>query len=277
MSSDEGPGYSWFRDHQVLRTPSTSPSAVSKALTLLELLVASEEGSATLSQLAMGAGLPKSSTHRLLHELTNHDLVDRVGSKYRVGARVFELGLSARWSQCSVIRDLAIPVLEQLYERTHLTVHLAILEGREVFYLEKITAPSGSRIPSRVGGRMPATCTALGKVLLAFSSPDIVRKVLASQGTRFTPNSVWEPERLAQQLKRVVETGAAIEKDESQVGLSCVAAPIFVRSKIVAAVSVAGYRWPNDQVAYIPIVRDAATEISKRLRMTLRDTISSMS
>jgi DNA-binding IclR family transcriptional regulator len=261
-------------DEQFLAERSTPASAVSKALTLLELLVGSEGGSATLSELASGAGLPKSSTHRLLRELAIHELVGRVGSRYCVGTRVFEFGLSAKWSQCSVIRDLATPVLEQLYERTHFTVHLAVLEGREIFYLEKITAPNGLGIPSRVGSRMPATCTALGKALLAYSPPEVVRRALTFEGVQFTPRSVSQPQRLEQQLRSVVANGAAIEKDESQLGLSCVAAPIFVRSKLVAAVSVAGYRWPNNQAAYIPIVRDAATEISKRLRTKVGNRLS---
>lgn len=244
---------------------SVPQSAVSKALTLLELLAEWKGGSATLSELARAAGLPKSSTHRLLRELELHDLVDRVGLKYRVGGRFFEMSLSARWSQHGHMRDVAAPILEQLYERTRLTVHLAVLQGRDVLYLEKITAPHGSGIPSRVGGRMPATCTALGKALLAYSPPAVVRAALVGEVARPTKWSPREPTLLLEQLRLAASTGAAHEHDEAKVGLSCVAAPVLIGTRPLAAISLSGYRWTNDPKAYVPLLRGAAADIAKRL------------
>jgi IclR family transcriptional regulator, acetate operon repressor len=214
-------------------------SSASKTLALLESLARVQSRSFGVTEVAHEIGLPKSTTHRLLKTLEEHGFVARNGSRYRVGGRFFELSEAARWSEHGELRDVAYRPLAWLFERSDaIAVHLAILRGRDVVYLDKITRPEGTRLPSRIGGSFPATCTALGKAILAFSDRAAVEEVLGQPLARATPYSIAARRQLIEQLNLTRSTGFAVEREEASHGTICVAAPIFRDGKAIAALSV---------------------------------------
>jgi DNA-binding IclR family transcriptional regulator len=129
----------------------------------------------------------------------------------------------------------------ELYEATHETVHLAVRDGCELVYLEKLHARRRSLAPSRVGGRMPLHSSALGKAILAGSDPETVEAVLSLPLKPLTPHTVTRPRDLCTELSAVSRSGYSFDRNETAPGLSCVAAPIFrTDSSVAGALSVAG-------------------------------------
>jgi IclR family transcriptional regulator, acetate operon repressor len=238
-------------------------SSVSKALAILEVIARAGGDAVGVSEVAGDVGMPKSTTHRLLRTLEDRGFVGRAGSKYRIGNRFFELTEAARWSQYGELRDVASGPLAWAFDHTGATVHLAVLKERDVMYLEKITCGSGCRLPSRVGGRFPATCTALGKAILAFSAPSVVADVLQAPLARATAYSIRSPQVLVHQLRRARSTGFAYEVEEARLGAACVAAPIIHDDKVVAAISLSTTGRPCERNA--ELVRETAERISRLL------------
>jgi DNA-binding IclR family transcriptional regulator len=158
--------------------------------------------------------------------------------------------------------------MEDLYELTHETVQLAVLDGANVVYIEILSGHRKVPSPSRRGGRMPAYCTAVGKVLLAFSEQ--ARETLPTPDVRLparTPNTITDVPTLINELHEVRRTGLAFDREEAAVGLTCVAAPVLVSGgKVLAALSVSmpadGSLTPG-RVA--PAVRFAALTLSRQL------------
>jgi DNA-binding IclR family transcriptional regulator len=250
-------------------TEGTLASSASKVLMLLDFIAQAKGRALGVSDLAATVGMPKSTTHRLLKALEGQGFVGRMGPKYRLGPRFLELGglgEATRWSEYDELRDLAVEPIEWLFERVACTVHLAVLEGHEVLYIEKVTGVGGLRIPSRVGGRMPATCTALGKAMLAFSTPQVVVHTLRSPLPRVTAHSIVMPRLLIEQLAGIRATGVAHEYEESRLGLSCLAAPVLQDGQAVAAISVSDVNSTADRSSrYADLVAQAAATIGLRL------------
>jgi DNA-binding IclR family transcriptional regulator len=193
----------------------------------------------TLAELVARTGLAKSSVHRLAGDLVSLRLLDRDEAGYRLGGRLFELGMRASVERG--LLEVATPFLEDVYERTHETVHLGVLEGTEVVYVAKIGGHRQASAPSRIGGRMPLHCTALGKALLAWSPPSLLEEVVAGGLEKRAPRTVTAPGTLRRQLDRAVEQGVAYEYEESAPGLACVAAAVLdPEDRPVAAVSATG-------------------------------------
>jgi IclR family acetate operon transcriptional repressor len=218
----------------------------------------------SLSELAARASLPLSTTHRLVTQLLRHRAVERHGTRYSPGTFMFELGqlVDVR----TTLRESALPFLEDLYEVSHLTVHLAVLDAADVVYVEKISGHRRAVAPSRVGGRLPAHCTGVGKVLLAFSSREVIDAALARPLPRRTPRTICDPTVLRNELALVRERGAAVDIEECRIGLSCVAAPILgPGGRGVAAVSVSGDSRVVDLTALAPAVRSAGFGIGRVL------------
>ncbi|MDC3728811.1 IclR family transcriptional regulator [Rhodococcus sp. Rp3] len=236
-------------------------TSVAKALQLLDAF-RKARADMSLSELARRADVPKSTAFRLLAELEQSGFVARNGTKYRLGLSCFELG--ARYSMCrpNGLRDTASHFLSHLHTATGLTAHLAVLDGPEILHVEKVQGPNNPVVLTMPGQRHPATCTALGKTLLAFGSSEDVRTALDAGLPRFTPHSITDPRRLMSELKRIRESGVAYNRQELSRELVCVAAPIIVHGTIEAAVSVsgptAGVRWDRTEM----LVRRAAADIS---------------
>lgn len=216
----------------------SEPGVLAKAMSVLQSFTVDDHG-VRFTDVQHRTGLPRSTLHRLLGEMVALRMLEREGGRYRLSGHIFQLGMRA-----SVERDLlevAMPFLEDLYERTHEVVHLGVREGVEVVYVAKLTGHRPVRAPSRLGGRMPLYATAIGKALLAHAPPELRHMVLAAPLPRLAPRTLVAPAMLAAQLEDIVETGIAREIEESAIGLSCIATPVFDSSDhAVAAVSVTG-------------------------------------
>lgn len=234
-------------------------TVLGKAVTILRAFTVDDQV-LPLAELVRRTGLHKATTHRLAGELVANRLLDKVAGGYRLSGGLFELGMRASVERS--LLEMAMPFLQDLYERTHETVHLGVREGHEVVYVAKIGGHRQAASPSRPGGRMPLHCTAIGKVLLAHAGPDLQHEVLTAPLARRTPHTVVAPGLLRRQLRTVVESGIAFEREESAVGITCLAAPVLAETDLpVAAVSVTGpvTRFRPEQ--HVTAVRAAATAL----------------
>jgi IclR family acetate operon transcriptional repressor len=202
------------------------------------LLLAFRTGEAmTLAQLCRASGIPKGTAHRLVAELEHWGLLERSGAHLRLGMRLFELGQLAT-AQHAIV-EIAAPYLAELYRVTGSTVHLAVVDGVDVVYLQKFTRPDGPRVGSRIGGRMPLHCTGVGKALLAFSPQSVTEAVIDAGLVRLAPRTIVAPGILRQDLDRTRARGFAVEREESSVGVACVAVPVLgISGRAVAAISI---------------------------------------
>lgn len=244
------------------RADTSATASVTKALRLLDVF-RSDGPVLGVSQLARQAGVAKSTAFRLLALLEDAELVERDGRGYRLSWRLFELGTSVQRRWPSGLREIAAPWLGEVFVRSSgASVHLAVLDGTDVLYLDKVSSPRSPRIPSVVGGRAPATCTALGKAILGHSAAPVIRSVVEQGLLRRTAYSIIEPGRMLAELKRVRRSGIAVDREESVKGISCVAAPVVVGSNVVAAVSVAGTTRQLDGGQVERLVRWAAHHVA---------------
>lgn len=212
------------------RPESVTPTAVIDRISMV-LDAFDGPGRLTLAQLVRRTGLPRSSAHRILDRLVQLRWLRRDGRDYELGVRLVELGSLAVY-QDRLVRA-AGPLLGELHRATGLVVHLAVLDGPDVVYLDKVGDRTIDTLPTRVGARQPAHCTALGKVMLAYcgSEHDVD---LQARKTRY---SISSSTHLTAELGRVRAHGAAFEREESLLGFGCVAAPIGEPGQAVAAVS----------------------------------------
>lgn len=249
-------------------------TVLGKVLVVLHAFRADDDA-VSLAELGRRTELSKTTLHRLATDLVQARLLDRVdGRGYRLGGQLFELGMRASVERG--LLEVAIPFMQDLYERTHETVHLGIREGIEVVYVEKIGGHRQATTPSRVGGRMPLYCTGLGKALLAYSPPDVLERVVAAGLHRQTPRTIIAPGLLRNELKRVVREGVAFEHEESARSIVCIAAPVRdADERALAAVSVTGpvtrFR-PEQHVASVRAAADGiAATLARRRALASRD------
>lgn len=219
----------------------------------------------TVSELARRTGMPKTSAHRLVRHLVQHGLLERDGSALRLGLKLFEIGQLATRQRGLV--DSARPHLADLREATKNTVHLAVLEGTEVVYLDVLRGPDAPNLPSRIGGRFPAHATGVGKAILAHAGEHAVAGVLDAGLSRISRRTITSAAMFRKQLASVRETGIAYDREESGIGVVCAASPLLDENRSpVAAISISGWsnRMRTDRIA--PAVRTAALALSRTLR-----------
>lgn len=172
----------------------------------------------------------------MLERLVQLRWLRRSGRDYELGMRLIELGSLAVHQDR--LHRAAVPLLHDLHRATGLVVHLAVLDGSDVLYLEKIGDGLAAAIPSRVGARHPAHCSALGKAMLA-AVPDLNYETI-DLSRRRTKYSIGAPTQLRAELAKVRSHGIAFDREEALAGFGCVAAPIGGQGEAVAAVSVCG-------------------------------------
>ena len=240
-------------------------AVVEKAFTLLE---AWQHGGEVLglSELARRSSQPKSTSHRLLGILEAASLIEREAGGYRLGARLH--GLSGRLvaNHRPELREICLPFLQDLYELSHETIHLAVLDGLDVHCVEKIYGHRRSPLASRVDGILPAHSTALGKALLAHAGPAAQRRVLRSTLRAYTPSTITDPLRLAAELRSVKVYGVAYDRRETHPDVVCVAAPVLdERGQAIAALSVSGPSQRFDTASVLDRLRRAARAASLAL------------
>ncbi|MEV6124632.1 IclR family transcriptional regulator [Streptomyces sp. NPDC052077] len=234
-----------------------------KAALILESF-SPDGGAFRLTELSARTGLPKPTVHRLAVDLVRLGWLERSGPHYRLGPKLFELGSLVPYRLD--LRETALPFLQDLFEATRETVHLGVREGLEVVYLERIHGHEAPALPSRIGGSLPLSCTAVGKVLLAFSGGELADELLSRPLPSLTPHSITDPARLRTALEKIRVSGLAYEEQESTPGVSCIAAPVFAGGVTAAALSVAVPRSRFSPAHLAPAVRTAALGLSRVLR-----------
>lgn len=191
----------------------------------------------TLRELGERTGLARSTVHRLMIDLTALRWVHRDGNRYALGLRLLELGELVPAKRR--LRSSALPFMQDLFVATGETVHLAVRDGADVVYVDKIHGHTALSLPSRTGGQAPLTCTAVGKALLAHESEDVLQDVLSRPLRRWTSSSLTNPAMVVDQLNNIRRTGLAHERGEATPGGACIATPIMVWGRPVAALSLA--------------------------------------
>ncbi len=238
-------------------------SVLGRVLVILEAFGV-EDRAVGLSELARRTGLPKATVHRMCGDLVAERLLSSSPQGYRLGRGLFELGMRAATER--TLLEVAVPFLQDLFTRTHETVHLGVPDGDEVVYVSKIGGHRQARSPSRIGGRMPLYCTAIGKALLAHSGAAMIDRILAGPLPRRTPRTVVGPGLLRAQLAQVAENGVSFEYEESTIGLVCIASPILsADDEPLAAISVAGPATRFRPEAHVDSLRAAAGGVASIL------------
>jgi DNA-binding IclR family transcriptional regulator len=242
------------------------PSVASRLFAVLDAFTSPTVARAlSLTEISQRAGLPLSTTHRMVAEWTEWGGLTRLeDGRYSLGLRLWEVGVQTPTARN--LRTIALPYLEDLYEATREHVHLAILDGQDALYVEKLSGHQAVHVISRVGGRLPLHATGVGLVLLAFAPVELLDQYLASSLTKFTPSTVTDPELIRRRLADIRATGVAYMSEEMTPGSSSIAAPIRDRTgQVIAAVSIVTRTAREVEPAQDAAVRSAARGISRTL------------
>lgn len=248
-----------------VETEDTTPSTKGAAQRLLAVLLAFEQDGTMLSmsEIARRANLPTSTARRLLQHLCEVRLVERTEKgMYQVGARLFELGMRAPLPRR--LREVALPVMEDLYAATRENAHLGLLDIDGVLVIQRHTGNRAVQTPARSGARVPAHSTGIGKALLAFSSPSLVEQVLDQGLPRITEHTVSSRSALDEQLTETRQRGWALSLQENSMGTLSVAAPIFGHEGYaIAAVSLVLPATTGEVKQFGHAVKTTATTITR--------------
>ncbi|MEJ2698130.1 MAG: IclR family transcriptional regulator [Desulfuromonadales bacterium] len=244
--------------------------AVSHALDLLEQFHG-EVDELGVTELSKRLKLHKNNVFRLLATLESRGYIEqnKATENYRLGLKSLELGQTFI-KQMGLLRQ-AKPILERLVKDCNETSYVAIFKEGYVVYLDVVETDLTVRVVSRVGSRLPAHCTAAGKVHLAFMSDEELEALFPEQQLKaYTSKTITDRDALKAELKKVVDQGYALDNEELDPGVRCVAGPIrdYTR-RIVGAVSVSGpsMRFTDERIEkeLIPLVMQASQDLSTRL------------
>ena len=243
-------------------------TAVHRGLQILELLAGQGKSWGT-AEISRRLKIPKSTTSYLLHTLMGRGYLRReADGTYRLSMKLLTLGSLALHGV--EMREIAVPILRRLVAETGITGHLAVLEGSEAVFIERVPSPGFLQVDTWVGRRMPLHSTGSGKVLLAFSSPEQVHSLLSAAGLpRSTPQTIVSLPRLKQELRRIRDCGFALDDEENTAGVRCVAAPVFDLSRrVVAVLSLTGavQQMTDDQ---LPRMAERLKESGRQMTLAL--------
>jgi DNA-binding IclR family transcriptional regulator len=247
--------------------PRNASSSLRRALSILMFLA--EDGGhpvgVTLTDLATGLGLSKSTVLRLAAPLRETRLIDQdpESGRYRLGPQNALLG--QLYLERLDVRRVASPLLHQLAEEAGETVHLLTFDPPEIVYIDKVESPQPVRMHSRIGSRQPAYCTATGKAFLAHATDDVFETVIAAGMPARTPYTITSPERLRADLALIRQRGYAIDDIENEQDIRCAAAPVFDHSgTVTTAISISG---PASRVTHdrLPAIGALLTATAKAI------------
>jgi DNA-binding IclR family transcriptional regulator len=243
--------------------------AIERAVAILNAFTV-DDPELGVTDLSEKVGLHKSTVHRFMVNLDAAGLVERNQrtGRYRLGLRIFELG--GLVMQQMNLWDEALPFLEGLVRDTGETGHLAVLDGGEAIYIERVEARRALRVPSAIGRGYPAHATNLGKVLLADLPRERVAEIVAERGlASYTRHTITDPDDLDAELERIRQRGYAVDNEEYDDGLRCIGAGVRDHSgHVVSALGIGGpvTRITPDRVDELAgLVMTAASGLSRRL------------
>lgn len=227
-----------------------------------------------VTELATEIGANKSTVYRFLADLSKVGILYKhpATEKYSLGLKLFELGSRVRLKSAFV--DKTHPELIKVAGSITETVHIAVLKNNQVFYVDKVESPQGLKVSSHIGSFNPAYATSLGKVLLAYL-PDtqqvqLVRTIMEEQSPiAFTNNTLAKKNALLKELQTIKNNGFAIDREEFELGLICVAVPIFNQNnEVIASLSASGpaNRFEENNVAdYVATLKKGADAIQQKI------------
>ncbi len=241
--------------------------SLERALDILEVLGHSES-ELGVSEIGLSVGLANGTVHRLLSTLAQRGYARQVldNRKYTLGPKAITLASSAR----ERLGPLARPYLRELMEVSQESANLAALDKNSVVYIEQVAAPRMVRMFTEPGNRVPPHASGTGKVLLAYQPPEAVPAILGrGKLTRFTSSTITDVGRLREELERIRERGYAMDSEETEEGVRCVAAPVLgAEGRVVAAISISGPAGRLDDERLeeiIPHLKRIAGDLSKSL------------
>jgi DNA-binding IclR family transcriptional regulator len=244
--------------------------SVSHAIDVLEAFKGDED-ELGVTELSSRLGLPKNNIFRLLVtlELRGYIEQNRSTGNYRLGIKTFELGQIFR-RRMGLLKQ-AHPVLEELEAKCNESTYLAIIQDGMVVYVDMVETTHSVRIVPKLGQRVPAYCTAVGKMQLAYESQDEVERILDKIGLKpLTPNTITDKQQLLEHLKQVAKQGYAIDNEELEEEVKCVAAPVRdYTGQVIASICISGpiQRMSDKRIQdeLLDLVKTAAQEVSSRL------------
>ncbi|MGN7402650.1 IclR family transcriptional regulator [Cytobacillus praedii] len=215
--------------------------SVSRALDIIKL-ISWKKGGLGVTEIANQMDINKSSVYRILSTLVQYGYVeqDKGTERYKLGYQFLEV--SSRLLESLDIRTEAKPFLQELEKETNEVIHLVVYDQGEVVYIEKLDGNEALRMHSKVGKRAPMHCTSVGKAILAYLPAGSVQEILERKGLPVhTVKTITDKNVLAEELAEVKKKGIALDMEENENGITCIAVPIFDHlGKVAAAVSISG-------------------------------------
>lgn len=229
-------------------------------------------GPLNLTSIARRTGLPISTTHRLLNELTAWGALKKIPQGYLISLKLFEIGL--RSYEYEQLQRVALPVMQDVYALTRANVHLSVLDGYEVVFIGKMIGRNVEALQTRVGARMPAITTASGRVILAHLPPHVLQEIIEISYEKFSRRTLPDEDALPRAIKQAAQDHFSSSTDEFRDGMTAMASPIFRgEGGVVAALSIVG---PAEQLSapQLPtLTRNAAQRISRQMETVVEATM----
>ena len=235
-------------------------SSVERAIAILEYLDSSRRG-LNISEIGRKLNIPKSSAHVIIVTLERLGYVQKKEDSlhYMLGLKAYGLGLGMMKSLS--LSEAALPHMRALSNQLHLPSHLAVPDGDQGVYIQKVDTPGLIKIDTYVGRRMDLHCTGVGKTILAYGPQELHDRFLAKQVyIRYTRNTLTSPRMMQREISKIRKLGFAVDDEEEELAVRCVAVPVFQNSRFAAALSVTG------TTAQLPM--SAIDEIAAVLRTT---------
>jgi IclR family transcriptional regulator, KDG regulon repressor len=240
--------------------------SLARGLKILDILAHSEEG-ASITELALVLNIDKASASRLMATLAHYGYAERDQRtrRFHLGSQVVSLSRSVLLRM--PLREAAKPFLHLLMEKTGECAHLAVPSNQEALYVDQVESPATLRVNVEVGKTAPLHCTALGKVLLAFGGLPVPEHLPA-----FTPHTITQPGQLKRHLKQIYLRGYAVDDEEYDAGVRCIAAPVSdFREKLVGAIGISGpaSRLTQDSLPHLArLVADTASRLTEKMKFS---------
>ena len=213
------------------------------------------------TELAKRAGLSKATGHRIVKEMLELGFLERSNGGVRLGLRMFEIGqLVPRQRN---LRRAALPLMHDLREATRATVHLAVLDGTDVLYINILG--QSDELPSRIGGRLPSYATGVGKAMLAFAPLFIQEQVLEGEFLPYAPGTIRSRSELESELESARRWGVAYDREESTAGVVCAAPILSLDGALLGGLSVSSRVGQMNLQQVAPAVHTAALTLGRML------------
>ena len=242
--------------------------SVSRALDII-MLISMKKGGLGVTEIANQMDINKSSVFRILSTLVQYGYVeqDRESGRYKLGYKFLEI--SSRLLESMDLRSEAKPFLQELESETNEVIHLVVYDEGEVVYIEKLEGNEILRMHSKVGKRAPMHCTSVGKAILAHLPQSVVFEILERKGMAVhTDKTITDKKVIIQELTDIRKNGFALDLEENEYGITCIAVPIFNHlGKVIAAVSISGptIRMDGNRLKQLqPIMLRMGKKISER-------------